>query len=491
MTSQTSLAWRTWSQRRMRPSAGRPWCSRSRSPATFRPRCSIVGREGRVPYTALSLELASRFAEQAALALGLAAADRDRRRLAVFEDRDRIARDLHDLVIQRLFATGLGLQGFAGQHPDPAARSRLEGYVEDLDSTIRDIRSAIYSLQAAERSGGTARAAIEQLLDDARGQLGSRPRLSISGPLDSALGGEVAADLIAVVREALSNVVRHAQARAVEVEITVGDGMVVLRVDDDGQGIADRDTRRSGLANLAERASRHAGQLQLDASPSGGTRLTWNGTTGQRRRIGLIVEVWTAGTGPSTLSRFAVHSDPCLERLQVDARDLGAFFCVARAEVRSRARHAAQSGSRAQGTTRLGMSWCATPTITHWRQVRRGVAEMSELKVRPAPSGAMSAARRSGTTSSDHSAQARATDQPCRDPPLFPPSEPQPTQTPATDHPRGNLRVDHHALVRADRMPSSRSARRSRGRPAEAPGRPVHCRHHRGRRRRCRRRRRS
>ena len=235
----------------------------------------IIGREGRVPYTALSLELAGRFAEQAALALGLAAADRDRRRLAVFEDRDRIARDLHDLVIQRLFATGLGLQGFAGQLPDRAARSRLEGYVEDLDATIRDIRSAIYSLHAAERSDGRTRAAIEQLLDDARGQLGARPRLSVSGPLDGAVAGELAADLVAVVREALSNVVRHAEANQVEVEITVGGGDLVLRVDDDGVGIADLETRRSGLANLAERASRYDGELLIGASPSGGTRLAW------------------------------------------------------------------------------------------------------------------------------------------------------------------------------------------------------------------------
>ena len=234
----------------------------------------IIGRPG-VPYTALSLELAGRFADQAALALGFAAADRDRRRLAVFEDRDRIARDLHDLVIQRLFATGLGLQGFAGQLPDQASRSRLEGYVEDLDSTIRDIRSAIYSLQAAQRSDGRTRAVIECLLDDAGDQLGARPHLAVTGPLDSALSGEIAADLIAVVREALSNVVRHARASAVEIQVEVSDGAVVLRVDDDGVGIGDRETRRSGLANLAERAGQHAGGLQLAASPSGGTRLTW------------------------------------------------------------------------------------------------------------------------------------------------------------------------------------------------------------------------
>ena len=210
----------------------------------------IIGRDGRVPYTALSLELAGRFVDQAALAIGLASADRDRRRLAIFEDRDRIARDLHDLVIQRLFATGLGLQGFAGQIPDQAARSRLEGYVEDLDATIRDIRSAIYSLHVAERSDGLTRATIDEVLDHVRDQLGVRPRLFVSGPLDSAVGGELAADLVAVIREALSNVVRHAGASAVEVEIKVGNSSLVLLVDDDGQGIADRGSRWSGLANL-------------------------------------------------------------------------------------------------------------------------------------------------------------------------------------------------------------------------------------------------
>ncbi|MEJ7726916.1 MAG: GAF domain-containing protein [Actinomycetes bacterium] len=235
----------------------------------------IIGREGRAPYTALSLDLAGRFVDQAALALGLAAADRDRRRLAVFEDRDRIARDLHDLVIQRLFATGLGLQGLAGQLPDPEARSRLEGYVEALDVTIRDIRSAIYSLHAAQRSNGTTRAAIEALIDQARSQLGSRPRLSVAGPLDSAVDGELGADLVAVVQEALSNVVRHARASKVEIAIDVGSSTVVLRVDDDGEGIADQQTRRSGLANLAERASRHEGEMRLEPAAAGGTRLTW------------------------------------------------------------------------------------------------------------------------------------------------------------------------------------------------------------------------
>ena len=235
----------------------------------------IIGAPARVPYTALSLELAGRFADQAALALGLAAADQDRRRLAVFEDRDRIARDLHDLVIQRLFATGLGLQGFAGQLHEPAAKARLEGYVEDLDATIRDIRSAIYSLHAAQRSDGLTRAAIEELLDGASGPLGSRPRLAVSGPLDGAVGGELAADLIAVVREALSNIVRHAQASTVSIEIDVRDGAVVVRVDDDGSGIEPGNERRSGLANLAERANKHSGQLELLASPSGGTRVMW------------------------------------------------------------------------------------------------------------------------------------------------------------------------------------------------------------------------
>ena len=132
----------------------------------------------------------------------------------------------------------------------------------------------------AERHDGLTRATIDEVLDHVRDQLGVRPRLFVSGPLDGAVGGELAADLIAVIREALSNVVRHAGASAVEVEIKVGNGSLVLLVDDDGQGIADRGSRWSGLANLTERANRHNGELQLGASPSGGTRLAWSARLG-------------------------------------------------------------------------------------------------------------------------------------------------------------------------------------------------------------------
>ena len=113
----------------------------------------VVGPADRAPYSALSLTLLTRFAEQAGLALEYLASQAERRRLAVFEDRDRIARDLHDLVIQRLFATGLGLQGLLPAVDEAAAR-RLEGYVDDLDETIQDIRSAIYSLSVTGRSTG-------------------------------------------------------------------------------------------------------------------------------------------------------------------------------------------------------------------------------------------------------------------------------------------------------------------------------------------------
>jgi signal transduction histidine kinase len=235
----------------------------------------LLRSRGSRPYSMLSVELAARYAEQAGLALGFAAADRDRRRIAVFEDRDRIARDLHDLVIQRLFATGLGLQGLAPQLRDEAAATRLEGYVEDLDATIQDIRSAIYSLHAADRAMTRTRAKLDHVIAEARNVLGFRPTVRVDGPLDLMVTGELAADLVAVAREALSNVVRHANASTVDIEVKVTTDALSLMVDDDGGGLPQQLNRRSGLANLSDRAERHGGAATLTTSPHGGTRLLW------------------------------------------------------------------------------------------------------------------------------------------------------------------------------------------------------------------------
>jgi signal transduction histidine kinase len=238
----------------------------------------VVGHRDRPPFSALSLTLLTRFAEQAGLALDYLASQAERRRLAVFEDRDRIARDLHDLVIQRLFATGLGLQGLLPATADEAAARRLEGYVDDLDETIQDIRSAIYSLSVAGRSTGEetrVHAAVRAAVEELTPVLGVRPHLTVSGPVDTVVDANLRPVVLAVLRQLLTNVARHAGATRVDVRLAATADEVVLEVVDDGRGIPAQQTRRSGLANLAARARAHGGGLRLAHRPTGGTQITW------------------------------------------------------------------------------------------------------------------------------------------------------------------------------------------------------------------------
>jgi signal transduction histidine kinase len=216
------------------------------------------------------------FAAQAAVALELAERRRDAERFAVFEDRDRIARDLHDLIIQRLFATGMQLEGavrLIDQRPQEA-EARVRRAVDDLDGTIRELRSAIYGLQAPRDGQSSLRALVLQTVDAGAEQLGFSPSLRMDGLLDTLVPPSVAEHLLAALREALSNAARHASARRVEVRVVVREDELVLEVDDDGVGIGEP-SRRSGLANLAVRAEQLGGSLLLASSPGSGTRVTW------------------------------------------------------------------------------------------------------------------------------------------------------------------------------------------------------------------------
>ncbi|BCJ74655.1 putative histidine kinase response regulator [Catellatospora sp. IY07-71] len=215
--------------------------------------------------------LLTAFAGQAGLALQQARAREDREQLLVLSDRERIARDLHDVVIQRLFATGLQLQtvaGMAGQRPEVA--SRIGTAVDALDSTIRDIRGAIFELRSP--AGESLRAELRGLAEDAAAGLGFRPELVLDGPLDSAVPEELRADLLAVIREALSNVVRHAGASRVRVRVGVGSGGLAVTVGDDGCGGA---VARGGLVNLGERAALRGGSLSVEPNEPTGTVLDW------------------------------------------------------------------------------------------------------------------------------------------------------------------------------------------------------------------------
>ncbi len=219
------------------------------------------------------LALSAAFAEQAALALQVTQFQVDRARLAVFEDRDRIGRDLHDLVIQRLFAVGLTLQNASRLAERPQVAERIASAVDDIDATIKDIRRTIFELSTAPESDGL-RAELGRSLEVVTPALGFAPRLRTDGPVDSAVSDAVRPHLVAVVREALSNVARHAGATAVEVSLVVGKS-IELTVTDNGRGVGNI-TRESGLRNLRERATSLGGVFAVRSRPGKGTLLEWS-----------------------------------------------------------------------------------------------------------------------------------------------------------------------------------------------------------------------
>jgi signal transduction histidine kinase len=197
--------------------------------------------------------------------------------LALVEDRERIARDLHDTVIQRLFATGLSLQGttpLIARDAD-AAVARIGAAVDDLDETVKHIRTAIFALESSRRDLHGLRDRVLALCREGTGALGFEPQVVFEGPVDSVVSDDAATDMLATLREALSNVARHARARRVRVAVTAGDDAVVLRVEDDGVGISEPRGRGHGLANMAARAELHDGSFDVAAGPSGGTTLEW------------------------------------------------------------------------------------------------------------------------------------------------------------------------------------------------------------------------
>jgi signal transduction histidine kinase len=222
------------------------------------------------------------FASQAAVMLELAEHRRDAERLVVLEDRDRIAKDLHDTVIQRLFAVAITLMSALKIVKRPEASVRVQRAVDELDDTIRQIRSSIFALQAPSGDGGL-RSRIHSIVDAAVENLGFAPSVRLDGLLDISVNDDIAEHVLAVLQEALSNVVRHAHAHRVNVSVDVADELV-LRVEDDGIGIAAAaaggdggggvKNQRGGLRNMHDRARTLGGHFEI-ASRGEGTVLTW------------------------------------------------------------------------------------------------------------------------------------------------------------------------------------------------------------------------
>jgi len=217
---------------------------------------------------------ADALAAQAALAFEFERARQDREQMMLVGDRERIGRDLHDLVIQRLFATGMGLQGLLPFIEQQAMRERVSDAIGSLDETIHEIRNTIFGLSRLMGDAGQVRGAVLDLTRRAAQTLGFEPAVRFDGAVDVGVPDNVIPHLLAVVREALSNCARHAHASAVEVHISLSTDVLVVAVTDDGIGLAAL-TRSSGLANLTERARLLGGTFDIVTPDVGGTRLEW------------------------------------------------------------------------------------------------------------------------------------------------------------------------------------------------------------------------
>jgi signal transduction histidine kinase len=238
---------------------------------------SLTRGAGRLAFTAADLAMTTAFANHASVAVELSAARADQQRVALLEDRDRIARDLHDHVIQQLFSTGLSLESVAARlgSSEPAAE-KIRALVGDLDGTIRQIRTSIFELRGPLGGGSNTglRSGVLDLVAELAAGLGFTPSVTFTGPVDSEIAPELADDVVACIREALTNIVKYAKAHAVIVEVGVDGGYLTVRVCDDGIGVGDT-SRRSGLANLLSRAERWDGSCDVTARPTGGTELSW------------------------------------------------------------------------------------------------------------------------------------------------------------------------------------------------------------------------
>jgi PAS domain S-box-containing protein len=230
---------------------------------------------GRVPFDEDDLAVATQFAEQVAVAMELARSRRAQKQLQLFEERERIARDLHDRVIQTLFATGMSLQAGISAVHEPIAHERMTRAVDDIDSAIKELRSAIFTLNHSFTKPDALRRELTRIVDRAADVLGFRPQLAFRGdPLE--LSAEQTDDVMATLNEALSNIARHAHASRCDITVDSTTTSLVLELKDDGVGVDPDRPRGNGLDNMANRAVRHGGNCDIVANPCGGTILRWH-----------------------------------------------------------------------------------------------------------------------------------------------------------------------------------------------------------------------
>ena len=246
-------------------------------PGNVRGVLTVGRRHGSLPFPGTTADVVGTFAAQAGIALELAHRRRDAERLSLYEDRDRIARDLHDHVIQRLYAAGMALEGTVPMIGQPEVQARVRRTVDAMDTTIKEIRAAIFALQTrVDDERGKLREAIFGVVEEAAPMAGFAPSLRLGGKLDDQVGPEAAEEVLSALREALSNAARHAHADRIDVSVDIDDdGCLTVRVTDDGIGIP-AGGRRSGLYNLQIRAEKLDGEFRLSAGPDGtGTDLFW------------------------------------------------------------------------------------------------------------------------------------------------------------------------------------------------------------------------
>ncbi|MCU1354244.1 MAG: putative signal transduction histidine kinase, partial [Acidimicrobiales bacterium] len=230
-------------------------------------------RNGEV-FTDIDQELAMGLAAAAGIAIENTRLHQRVREVDLLEDRERIARDLHDTVIQRLFATGLALQGAVRLTRVPEVAERIQSAVDELDVTVRQVRSAIFELHAHQAPAGLRREIID-VGDELVDGLGFQPTIRFDGPVDSAVDDEVTAHAVAVVREALTNVARHAGAGRAEVLVEARQGWLRITVDDTGTGPGARRPDGRGVSNIEARAAELGGTATIEAREGGGTRVRW------------------------------------------------------------------------------------------------------------------------------------------------------------------------------------------------------------------------